>query len=142
MADYTPRMKAKYDAEIVKAMTEKFGYNTISYNSEAVDPADMQDLSTVWSDKYAGRLSIYDYYLPVMGLAAISEDVATAEIDAGTLTAIAPVLSQMRASAASVAGVVAAQTALATGLLQPRSLTSSTGPAGTQSSYSLISSYS
>lgn len=26
MADYTPRMKARYDAEIVKAMTEKFGY--------------------------------------------------------------------------------------------------------------------
>ena len=26
MADYTARMKAKYDAEIVKAMTEKFGY--------------------------------------------------------------------------------------------------------------------
>ncbi len=29
MADsYTPRMKAKYEAEIVKAMTEKFGYAT------------------------------------------------------------------------------------------------------------------
>ena len=26
MVDYTPRMKAKYDEEIVKAMTEKFGY--------------------------------------------------------------------------------------------------------------------
>lgn len=26
MADYTPRMKAKYEAEIIKAMTEKFGY--------------------------------------------------------------------------------------------------------------------
>lgn len=26
MAKYTPRMKAKYDAEIAKAMTEKFGY--------------------------------------------------------------------------------------------------------------------
>ena len=26
MADYTPRLKAKYEAEIVKAMTEKFGY--------------------------------------------------------------------------------------------------------------------
>jgi large subunit ribosomal protein L5 len=26
MADYTARMKAKYDNEIVKAMTEKFGY--------------------------------------------------------------------------------------------------------------------
>ena len=26
MADYTPRLKAKYEDEIVKAMTEKFGY--------------------------------------------------------------------------------------------------------------------
>jgi len=26
MVDYTPRMKAKFDEEIVKAMTEKFGY--------------------------------------------------------------------------------------------------------------------
>ncbi|MBW4708388.1 extracellular solute-binding protein [Roseobacter sp. YSTF-M11] len=100
---------------VTYAVTEKFGYNTISYNSEKVDPADMQDLSTVWSDKYAGRISIYDYYLPVMGLAAIAEGVATADIDADALDTIGPILSQMRASAASVAGVVAAQTALATG---------------------------
>ena len=26
MADYTPRMRARYDEEIVKAMTERFGY--------------------------------------------------------------------------------------------------------------------
>jgi large subunit ribosomal protein L5 len=26
MADYTPRLRAKYEAEIAKAMTEKFGY--------------------------------------------------------------------------------------------------------------------
>ncbi|MEM6738565.1 MAG: extracellular solute-binding protein [Pseudomonadota bacterium] len=100
---------------VTYAVTEKFGYNTISYNSEAVDPADMQDLATVWSEKYAGRISIYDYYLPVMGLAAIAEGVATADIDGAALETITPVLSQMRASAASVAGVVAAQTALATG---------------------------
>ena len=100
---------------VTYAVTEKFGYNTISYNSEKVDPADMQDLSTVWSDKYAGRISIYDYYLPVMGLAAIAEGLSTADIDAGSLDTIGPVLSQMRSSAASVAGVVAAQTALATG---------------------------
>ncbi len=100
---------------VTYAVTEKFGYNTISYNSEAVDAADMQDLSTVWSDKYAGRISIYDYYLPVMGLAAIAEGIATADIDAASLEGITPVLAQMRASAASVAGVVAAQTALATG---------------------------
>ena len=97
------------------AVTEKFGYNTISYNSAKVDVADMQNLSTVWSDKYKGRISIYDYYLPVMGLAAIAEGVKTADMDASSLDTISPVLGQMRSSAASVAGVVAAQTALATG---------------------------
>lgn len=97
------------------AVTEKFGYNTISYNSDNVDPEDMQDLTTIWSDEYAGRISIYDYYLPVMGLAALAEGIDTADIDASSLEEIGPVLSQMRANAASVAGVVAAQTALATG---------------------------
>ncbi|ETX27640.1 extracellular solute-binding protein [Roseivivax isoporae] len=97
------------------AVTEKFGYNTISFNSDKVDPADMDDLAAVWSEKYDGRLSIYDYYLPVMGLAAIAEGIPTAEIGADNLETIGGTLSDMRARAASVAGVVAAQTALATG---------------------------
>ena len=29
MADYTPRMRAKYDTEVTKAMTEKFGYKNV-----------------------------------------------------------------------------------------------------------------
>ncbi len=29
MADYTPRMKQRYDEQIVKAMTEKFGYKNV-----------------------------------------------------------------------------------------------------------------
>lgn len=100
---------------VTYAVTEKFGYNTISYNAEKVDVADMESLSSVWSEKYSGRISIYDYYLPVMGLAAIAEDVPTAEIGSDDLEAIGGVLSTMRSRAASVAGVVAAQTALATG---------------------------
>jgi spermidine/putrescine transport system substrate-binding protein len=100
---------------VTYAVTEKFGYNTISYNSDKVDPADMESLATVWSEKYDGRISIYDYYLPVMGLAAIAEGIPTAELDAGDLDAIGGVLSTMRGRAVSVAGVVAAQTALATG---------------------------
>lgn len=97
------------------AVTEKFGYNTISYNAEKVDPADMENLASVWSEKYDGRISIYDYYLPVMGLAAIAEGIPTAEIGEDDLEAIGGTLSTMRSRAASVAGVVAAQTALATG---------------------------
>ncbi len=100
---------------VTYAVTEKFGYNTISYNSEKVDASDMESLGTVWSDKYEGRISIYDYYLPVMGLAAIASDIKTAEIAGDDLEAIGEVLATMRSRAASVAGVVAAQTALATG---------------------------
>ena len=97
------------------AVTEKFGYNTISYNSDAVDPADMEALSNVWSEAYDGRISIYDYYLPVMGLAALEQGIDTAEINSEALGPIGETLSAMRSRAASVAGVVAAQTALATG---------------------------
>ncbi|MEL6126740.1 MAG: extracellular solute-binding protein [Pseudomonadota bacterium] len=100
---------------VTYAVTEKFGYNTISYNADKVDPADMESLSTVWSEKYDGRISIYDYYLPLMGIAAIAEGIPTAEIGADDLPAVGGVLSTMRSRAASVAGVVAAQTALATG---------------------------
>ncbi|RBI83999.1 spermidine/putrescine ABC transporter substrate-binding protein [Rhodosalinus halophilus] len=117
-ADFFPEvvMKENNSADgVTYAVTEKFGYNTISYNAEAVDPADMQDLSTVWSDKYEGRITIYDYYLPVMGLAALASGIDTADITADDLETIGGVMSDMRANAASVAGVVAAQTALATG---------------------------
>lgn len=100
---------------VTYAVTEKFGYNTISYNAANVDPADMESLATVWSEKYEGRLSIYDYYLPVMGLAALSQGINTTDIGSDSLDAIGNVMGTMRSRAASVAGVVAAQTALATG---------------------------
>lgn len=117
-ADFFPEVVMKANNTVdgtTYAVTEKFGYNTISYNSDKVDAADMESLSTVWSEKYDGRISIYDYYLPVMGLAAIAEGIPTADIDAEALDTIGGTLSTMRSRAASVAGVVAAQTALATG---------------------------
>ncbi len=100
---------------VTYAVTEKFGYNTISFNAARVDPAEMESLANAWSEAYRGRISIYDYYLPVMGLAAIAEGIPTAEIGPDDLDSIGRVLSDMRSRAVSVAGVVAAQTALATG---------------------------
>lgn len=117
-ADFFPQVVMKENNAVdgvTYAVTEKFGYNTISYNADKVDPADMEDLSRLWSDKYAGRITIYDYYLPVMGLAALAAGINTADISEENLATIGEVLSKMRASAVSVAGVVASQTALATG---------------------------
>ena len=100
---------------VTYAVTEKFGYNTISFNSDKVEAADMESLAIVWSEKYSGRISIYDYYLPVIGLAGLSAGIDTESIDSASLDTIGDVLGTLKQRSASVAGVVAAQTALATG---------------------------
>jgi spermidine/putrescine transport system substrate-binding protein len=96
-------------------VTEKFGYNTISYNNQKVDPKDMQKLSSLWDPKYKGRIAIYDYYLPVMGMAALAAGKKTADLTAEDLPAVKDVLMKIKANAKLVGEVTASQTALATG---------------------------
>jgi spermidine/putrescine transport system substrate-binding protein len=97
------------------AVTEKSGYNTFSFNQDKVDPSDMTDLSVMWSEKHAGRIATYDYYLPVIGLAAIALGKNTADLSADDLPAIGERLGAMRGVAVQVGEVVSSQTALATG---------------------------
>lgn len=96
-------------------ITEKFGYNTIGYNKDKADPADMQKMSSLWDPKYKGRVAIYDYYLPVIGMAALAAGKKTAELTEADLPAIKEVLMKMKANAKLVGEVTASQTALATG---------------------------
>lgn len=96
-------------------ITEKFGYNTISYNKTKVDEKDMQSLSAMTNDKYKGRIAIYDYYLPVIGLVAMSIGKKTADLTEADLPAIKDVLLKMKAASRAVTDVAASQTALATG---------------------------
>ncbi|WP_240722375.1 spermidine/putrescine ABC transporter substrate-binding protein [Poseidonocella sp. HB161398] len=96
-------------------VTEKFGYNTIAYNKAAVDPADMESLGALWSGKYDGRIAIYDYYLPVLGLVGLAEGVDTADLDAAALGTLRDPLMKLRAASRQVSDVVGSQTALATG---------------------------
>lgn len=97
------------------AVTEKFGYNTISYNKEKVDPADMTDMSVIWSDKYKGRIAVYDYYLPVIGMVAVGLGKKTAELTEADIPAIREKLFAMKAQAKQVGEVVSSQQAIATG---------------------------
>ena len=97
------------------AVTEKFGYNTISYDKSKVDPADMKDMATLTSGKYDGRIGIYDYYLPVLGLVALGQGINTADISAANLPSLKDPLMALRKASKQVADVVSAQTALATG---------------------------
>jgi spermidine/putrescine transport system substrate-binding protein len=97
------------------AVTEKFGYNTIGFNKAKVDVADMQSLAALTDPKYKGRIAIYDYYLPVMGMAAMSIGKKTSELTEADLPALKEVLLKMKANAKAVTDVAASQTALATG---------------------------
>ncbi|HUF45784.1 MAG TPA: spermidine/putrescine ABC transporter substrate-binding protein [Aestuariivirgaceae bacterium] len=104
----------KFDGERF-GITEKFGYNSVSYNGDKVEAADMQSLAGLADAKYKGRLAIYDYYLPVMGLAALAAGKNTADLTAEDLPEIRDVLLAWKANARLVGEVVASQTALATG---------------------------
>ncbi len=97
------------------AITEKYGYNTISFDKTKVDPEDMKDMANIWSDKYMGRIAIYDYYLPVIGLTALSAGIDTADITEENMPDIRERLLAMKSASKLVGDVVSSQTALATG---------------------------
>ncbi len=96
-------------------ITEKFGYNTIGFNKAKVDANDMQSLASLTDPKYKGRIAIYDYYLPVIGMAAMAIGKKTSELTEADLPALKDVLLKMKANAKAVTDVAASQTALATG---------------------------
>jgi len=97
------------------AISEKFGYNTIAFDKTKVDPADMEDMSILWSDKYKGRIAMYDYYLPMMGLVGMGLGKTTASLSAEDLPEIRDTLFKMKENSTQVGEVVSSQTALATG---------------------------
>ena len=118
MADLFPEVRMDSSTVIDGkryGVTEKFGYNTIGFNKSKADPADMQTLASLLGDKYKGRIAIYDYYLPVIGMAAMAIGKKTSELTEADLPAIKEALLKMKANAKAVTDVVASQTALATG---------------------------
>ncbi|MBB4301729.1 spermidine/putrescine transport system substrate-binding protein [Rhodobium orientis] len=97
------------------AVSEKFGYNTVSFNKTKVDAADMKDMTVLWSDAYKGRIAVYDYYLPVIGMVAVGLGKKTSELTADDLPEIKETLFKIKDNAKLVGEVVSSQTAIATG---------------------------
>jgi len=97
------------------AAPEKFGYNTVSYNAEKVDVADMRHIASMWDPKYAGRIAVYDYYIPVMELIGLGLGIKPADLTAQHLPAIRDKLLKMKKLAALVGDVPTVQNALVTG---------------------------
>lgn len=96
-------------------ITEKYGYNALSYNASKADPKDMAKMSVLWDPKYKGRIAVYDYYLPLIGMMAQGLGKKTADLTEADLPAIKEKLIALKANAKLVGDVASSQTALATG---------------------------
>jgi spermidine/putrescine transport system substrate-binding protein len=94
---------------------EKFGYNTVAYNKQAVDPAAMADIEAPWDPKYKGRVAVYDYYVPEIQYAALAIGKNPDALTDSDLPAIKTKLEALKANAAMVGDVTTVQQALTTG---------------------------
>lgn len=97
------------------AVTEKFGYNAVAFDKTKVSMEDVNDLSILLSQKYEGKLAVYDYYLPMIGLMGLDAGLAPSEITEDKLPVIRDKLVSLKRNAKVIGETVAAQTALATG---------------------------
>ena len=97
------------------AVTEKWGFNAISYNKKAFSAEDVSTLDKLTDPKFAGRIAIYDYYLPVLGMASVATGTPTKDFSAETLPAAKELMLKLKKNAKLVGEVVASQTAIATG---------------------------
>ena len=118
IADIWPEVRLESNHKIDGkwyGMTELFGYNTIAYNKNKVDPADMLDMTSLWSGKYKERIAVYDWHTPMIGLVAMGLGKKTAELSEADLPEIRETLFKLKANTAQFTDVVASQTALSTG---------------------------
>ncbi|GBQ23971.1 spermidine/putrescine-binding periplasmic protein [Acetobacter estunensis NRIC 0472] len=97
------------------AVPEKFGYNTVAYNSTVLSAAAMSDIQAPWKAEYKDRIAIYDYYVPIVAYTALALGKNPATLSDADLPAIRTKLSELRHNAALVGDVTTTQQALATG---------------------------
>jgi spermidine/putrescine transport system substrate-binding protein len=97
------------------AVPEKFGYNAIAFNNEKVDADDVRRADIMWNPKYAGRIAIYDYYIPAMEMVALGLGIKPMNLTAGNLPAVREKLLEMKPLAAVIGDVPTVQNALVTG---------------------------
>jgi spermidine/putrescine transport system substrate-binding protein len=75
----------------------------------------MRKTPVLWDPKYKGRIAVYGYYIPLMGMVAIGLGMKPSDISEATLPQIREKLFAVKDNAALVGDVVTSQTALATG---------------------------
>ena len=61
--DEYKHMPTCFIGDTMYAIPTKFGYQGLAYNTNFVDPADVESYACLWDDKYAGKIGFYYYPL-------------------------------------------------------------------------------
>ena len=104
-----------YKDDSMIAVPEKFGYSSIAFNRERVDVEDMETISVLWNEKYAGRIGIFDWYQPVMQTLLVCNGGDPKNMTMADLEPIREQLLKIKKVVALISDVVTCQTAIATG---------------------------
>jgi spermidine/putrescine transport system substrate-binding protein len=92
---------------------DKFGYYGVAYNKDKVDEADMRSAEIMFSDKYKGRMAVYDYYVPIIQLVGLSQGIAPKDITVENLdSSIRKPLLKLKSNSVVVGDIVTVLNAL------------------------------
>ena len=93
----------------------KLGWNTLAFDSSKVDPNDMQSISVIWSDKYAGEIGLWDFYVLIIQIVATGIGIEPENITEDDFPAIREKLRVLKANSSYIGDIVGVITAMATG---------------------------
>jgi len=96
-------------------IAEKYGYNSISFNSKRVKVEDLKDLRALFKPEFKGRIGIYDYYFTAIQTAALMDGIKPDEITVEVLPKLSDTLIALKNNAKLFGDIPTVQTALATG---------------------------
>ena len=97
------------------AVPDVFGWNTVAYNSDRVDAADIRSYDIAWNPKYEGRIAVWDFYVQIMQNVGLAMGLAPDEITMDNLGEVEERLLAMKKNVGVIGDIATIQTALATG---------------------------
>jgi spermidine/putrescine transport system substrate-binding protein len=97
------------------AVPEKFGFNTVAYDSRVLGIDGAVALKDLFDPKLKGRVAVYDYYWPIILQLGQMRGIEPADFGLDDLPTIRDDLFALKAQASIVGDIVSTQTALNAG---------------------------
>lgn len=117
-ADIFPELRRRemhYRDGKLYAIPEKFGYHGMCFNHDKVDINDVRKARAMWDPQFAGRMAVYDYYIPTIEMVGLGIGIAPGTMTESDLPAVREKLLEIKKLASVIGDVPTVQNALITG---------------------------